>query len=104
MSAMGELASHLAEYGGRFHTHDGWIARDSRDQLADGYRYAIRERHTCGPECGRVCCGWHWRYVGRAFVDVDAPTVLAELVRSILWTSDGRIAAMVAAGGMVAAS
>lgn len=80
MSAVGNLAAELAEYGGPWHTHGGWLARDTAGHLVDGYRYARRERHTCGGDCDRTCDGWHWRYSGRAFASEDAVTVLAELV------------------------
>lgn len=79
MAAVRELAGYLAEYGGDLHTHAGWIARGPAG-LADGYRYARRVPHACGSTCDRPCPGWHWQYVGRAFVDVDAVDVLLEVI------------------------
>lgn len=87
MSAMSALAGHLVEFGGEFHTHDGWIARRLSDGAREenGYRYARQVAcAACGnPAAGCAeadCVGWYWQYVGRAFASEDAVTVLAEIV------------------------
>lgn len=78
--SMSDLATHLVEFGGELHTRPGWLARNSRGEIVDGFRYArlipCDSRACRDSQCD--ACTWH--YIGRSFASEDSATALFEIL------------------------